>query len=107
AIQKGDNILVSFELAKQLSTSDKKELTGFELVNDKGIYIQSKAVIVKNQVQITIPKGEKIKTVLYAWKPFSTANLVNEAGLPCSTFKLELHAIIENSNRFRKEYKHI
>ena len=107
AIQKGDNILVSFELAKQLSTSDKKELTGFELVNDKGIRIQSKAVIVKNQVQITIPKGEKIKTVLYAWKPFSTANLVNEAGLPCSTFKLELHAIIENSNRFRKEYKHI
>lgn len=96
AMQKGNNILVSFEFAKQLSTSDKKELTGFELVNDKGIHIQSKAVIVKNEVLITIPKGEKIKTVLYAWKPFTTANLVNEAGLPCSTFKLELHAITEN-----------
>ena len=96
AIQKGDNILVSFALAKQLTTADKKELIGFELVNDKGIHFQSKASIVKNQVQITIPKGEKIKTVLYAWKPFTTANLVNEAGLPCSTFKLELHAITKN-----------
>ena len=96
AIQKDDNILVSFAFAKQLATSDKKELVGFELVNDKGIHFQSKATIVKNQVQITIPKGEKIKTVLYAWKPFSTANLVNEAGLPSSTFKLELHAITKN-----------
>ncbi len=96
AIQKGDDILVSFAFAKQLTTSDKKELIGFELVNDKGIHIQGKAAIVKNQVLIAIPKGEKIKTVLYAWKPFTTANLVNEAGLPCSTFKLEIHSNIEN-----------
>ena len=41
---------------------------------------------------IDIPKGEKIKTVLYAWKPYTTANLVNEASLPCSTFKLELNS---------------
>lgn len=96
AIQKGDSILVSFAFAKQLATSDKKELIGFELVNDKGIHIQSKAVIVKNQVLITLPKGEKIRTVLYAWKPFTKANLVNEAGLPCSTFKLELNSATEN-----------
>ena len=91
AVQKGKTIQVSFTFAKQLSTADKKELIGFELVTDKGIHIQSKTAIVKNQVIITIPKGEKIKTVLYAWKPFNTANLVNEAGLPCSTFKLELN----------------
>jgi sialate O-acetylesterase len=96
AIQKGDNILVSFAFAKQLATADKKELIGFELVTNKGNHIQSKATIIKNQVVITIPKGEKITTVLYAWKPFTTANLINEAGLPCSTFKLELHANTEN-----------
>jgi sialate O-acetylesterase len=96
AIQKGDDILVSFAFAKQLTTADKKELIGFELVNDKGIHIQGKAAIVKNQVLIAIPKGAKIKTVLYAWKPFTTANLVNEAGLPCSTFRLELNSNIEN-----------
>lgn len=90
AIQKGNTILVSFSNAKQLKTSDKKELIGFELVTDKGIRIECKAEIVKNQVQLTIPKDEKITTILYAWKPFTRANLVNEAGLPCSTFKLEI-----------------
>jgi sialate O-acetylesterase len=96
AIQKEDTVLISFEFAKQLTTADKKELIGFELVTDKGIHIQSKAIIIKNQVLIAIPKGEKIRTVLYAWKPFTTANLVNEAGLPCSTFKLELSPATEN-----------
>jgi sialate O-acetylesterase len=96
AIQKDKSILVSFAFAKQLTTADKKELIGFELVNDKGILVQSKATIVKNKVRITYPKGEKIRTVLYAWKPFTTADLLNEAGLPCSTFKLELPAATEN-----------
>lgn len=96
AIHKGDKILISFAFAKYLTTSDKKELIGFELVNDKGIHLQSKAAIVKNQVVIYIQKSKKIKTVLYAWKPFCRANLVNEAHLPCSTFKLELNAITEN-----------
>lgn len=96
AIQKEENIQISFAFAKQLTTSDKKELIGFELVNDKGIHIQSKATIIKNKVLISIPKGEKIRTILYAWKPFTTANLVNEVGLPCSTFKLELNPSTEN-----------
>jgi sialate O-acetylesterase len=90
AVQKENTIVVTFSFAKQLATADKKELIGFELVTDKGNHIQSKATISKNQVVVTIPKGEKITTVLYAWKPFTLANLVNEAGLPCSTFKLEL-----------------
>ena len=96
ASQKGDLIAVSFSNAKQLSTSDKKEVLGFELVTEKGIQIESKAKIVKDLVEITIPKGEKIKTVLYAWKPYTTANLVNEANLPCSTFMLELESNNKN-----------
>ncbi|MFG4003857.1 GDSL-type esterase/lipase family protein [Flavobacterium aquidurense] len=90
ATQKGDAIIVSFSNAKQLSTAHNKDLIGFELVTEKGIRIESKATIIKNEVSINIPKGEKIKTVLYAWKPYTTANLVNEANLPCSTFELDL-----------------
>ncbi|OXA73950.1 sialate O-acetylesterase [Flavobacterium aquidurense] len=90
ATQKGDAIIVSFSNAKQLSTAHNKDLIGFELVTEKGIRIESKATIIKNEVSINIPKGEKIKTVLYAWKPYTTANLVNEANLPCSTFQLDL-----------------
>lgn len=95
AVQKENTIVVSFAFAKQLATADKKELIGFELVNEKGIRFQTKATIIKNQVSINIPKNENIKTVLYAWKAFTNANLVNEAGLPCSTFKLELHPAIK------------
>ncbi|MBX9807709.1 MAG: sialate O-acetylesterase, partial [Flavobacteriaceae bacterium] len=91
AEQKKEAIWISFASAKQLTTSDKKALIGFELVTDKGQHIEKEAMIVDNQVVISIPKGKKIKTVLYAWKPFTLANLVNEAGLPCSTFKLEVN----------------
>lgn len=90
ATQKGDQIIVSFSNAKQLSTANKKELTGFELVTEKGIRIETMATILKDEVSILIPKGEKIKSVLYAWKPYTTANLVNEANLPCSTFQMDL-----------------
>jgi sialate O-acetylesterase len=96
AIQKEDTIHISFAFAKELTTSNPKEVLGFELINEKGIHIQSKAKINKNQVIINVPKDEKIRTVLYAWKAFTNANLVNEAGLPCSTFKLELKPATKN-----------
>ncbi|HEU4790095.1 MAG TPA: GDSL-type esterase/lipase family protein [Flavobacterium sp.] len=91
AVQKMETIHISFASAKQLITSDKKAVLGFELVTDKGKHLETEARIINNQVVISVPKGENIKTVLYAWKPFTLANLVNEAGLPCSTFRLELN----------------
>lgn len=90
AEQKKETIWISFASAKKLATSDKKSVIGFELVTNKGQHIGTEATIVSNQIVINIPKGEKITTVLYAWKPFTLANLVNESGLPCSTFRLEL-----------------
>lgn len=91
AIQKKDIIIISFTSSHRLTTANQKELIGFELVNDKGIKFQSKASIIKNKVYINIPTAENIKTVLYAWKAFTTANLVNEVGLPCTTFKLDVN----------------
>ncbi|UFH34338.1 GDSL-type esterase/lipase family protein [Flavobacterium acetivorans] len=90
AVKKKELISLSFAFAKKLTTADKKELVGFELVTDRGKHIKTKAEIIKNKVSISIPKGENITNVLYAWEPFSRANLVNEAGLPCSTFRLEV-----------------
>lgn len=95
ATQKADRIIVFFSNTKQLSTTDKKELIGFELLTDKGIRIETKTIIVKDQVQIEIPKNEKIKKILYAYKPFTKANLVNEANLPCSTFQLEIDSDVK------------
>ena len=90
AIKNKDQIVISFTFAKNLSRANNKEIIGFELVTEKGKYIKVLATAKNNQVFITIPEGENIKSVYYAWEPFTRANLVNEAGLPCSTFKLEV-----------------
>ena len=90
AIKNKDQIVISFTFAKNLSRANNKQIIGFELVTEKGKHIKVLATAKNNQVFITIPEGENIKSVYYAWEPFTRANLVNEAGLPCSTFKLEV-----------------
>lgn len=88
AVQKQNQIIVSFTGAKKLSTGDQQILNGFELVTEKGLRIASNGIIIQNKIFLGIPEGERIKTVLYAFQPFTRANLVNEAGLPASTFSL-------------------
>lgn len=90
AEQKGNEIVITFKSAKKLATADQKVLRGFSLVNVKGQIIPASGVIKGKKVHLTLPGTEKFKTVLYAWEPFTRANLVNEAGLPGSTFKLTL-----------------
>ncbi|WP_316817408.1 GDSL-type esterase/lipase family protein [Pedobacter nyackensis] len=86
-----NGILISFNEHHKLSTAGNGSLTGFELVTEKGNHlIPEKAIILNNQVLLSIPKGERIKKVLYAWRPFTRANLINEAGLPASTFSIPL-----------------
>ncbi|SDF50960.1 sialate O-acetylesterase [Mucilaginibacter pineti] len=87
----GDHIIVSFAFAQQLKTTNNKPLIGFELINDKGQSIIAPATIKGNKVQLTVPAGENIKSINYAMQPFSRANLINEAGLPASTFTMQLH----------------
>ena len=45
-----------------------------------------------NQVRVTsVPSVPHPVSVRYAWQPFTRANLVNDKGLPCSTFEIEEH----------------
>lgn len=91
AERQGENIIITFNSVKQLSTSNKQVLQGFSLVNTRGEDISVGGVIKGNKVYLPVPERQEIKTVLYAWKPFTRANLVNEAMLPASTFKLSLN----------------
>ena len=90
AVKKEYQVLVTFTEAKELSAKGNNVLTGFEVVTEKGRHIPVTATIMKNQVQLKIPEGENVKTVLYAWQPFTRANLVNEVGLPASTFTMSI-----------------
>jgi sialate O-acetylesterase len=53
-------------------------------------YFSPAAEIKENKVILALGKNEKIIKVLYAFKPFTRANLENEAGLPASTFSIEI-----------------
>lgn len=85
-----NNILVEFAKKEKLLTPDHKALIGFELVDLDGKNIAAQAAIRGDKVEILVPTGKKIKSVRYAYQPFTRANLMNEAGLPASTFSIDV-----------------
>lgn len=85
-----NTIVINFISAQKLKTTGASVLTGFELEDITGIHFPVKASIIQNQVHINIPQGKTITKVLYAWQPFTRANLINEAGLPASTFSISI-----------------
>ncbi len=91
AIKQGKDIILEFTSAKKIATAGKLPLTGFELVNYKGIFIPVQGIISNNKIRLPIPGNEKIIRVVYGWEPFTRANLVNEAGLPASTFSISIN----------------
>lgn len=90
AVKKENTIIISFKDAVELKPSAGLVLRGFEIEDFKGNHLPVKASILKNKVYLAIPAGLKISKVLYAWQPFTRANLVNEAGLPASTFSITI-----------------
>ena len=84
AIYKKGKLIISFQYADGLKTSDGKDLRGFSLdaITEVKAFIQNKKII------INCPA--KHPFVYYAWKPFTDANLVNADNLPASTFKLKI-----------------
>lgn len=85
AIYKNGKLIISLKYADGLKTSDGKALNGFSLdaVTETGATIQNRQIIINCKT--------KPSFVYYAWKPFTTANLVNAANLPASTFKLRIN----------------
>ncbi|MEO8961088.1 MAG: GDSL-type esterase/lipase family protein [Ginsengibacter sp.] len=88
--QAGKRITVSFNNRKKLQTSNNEKLTGFEVMNEKGVIFSPDAAIKNNEVVLSLDKVERIIKVLYAYQPFTRANLENELGLPASTFSIDL-----------------
>ncbi len=62
------------------------EITGFEVAGEDGLYHDATAVVAGKTLLVSSPAVPEPRAVRYGWKPFSNGNLVNAAGLPCSTF---------------------
>jgi len=80
--------LVSFDYADQLKSSDGKEISTFELAGEDGLFYPAKASFIGNAtLEVKSEKVPNPVVVRYGWQPYTEANLVNEAGLPASTFR--------------------
>lgn len=64
-------------------------LRGFEVAGRDGIYHPAQARIEGLTVDVWSESVPAPCAVRYGWEPFTRANLVNGAGLPASTFRLE------------------
>jgi sialate O-acetylesterase len=82
----GNQAICSFQFREGLGTSDQKEVRGFEVAGSDLIFSKAKAVIRQDRVVISSDKVIEPQYVRYGWQPFTTANLVNKAGFPASTF---------------------
>lgn len=88
ATQKRDQIIISFSHVKRVLTAGDQPLRGFELVTETGQRVTVEGIVDGKQVLLNVPADIKVKTVRYAFQPFTRANLINEAGLPASTFSV-------------------
>ena len=82
------NIVIEFSNATELKTADGKPLRGLETCHIGTITpIPSENIKIEGNRIIIEGHNNQLK-VRYAWKPYTDANLVNETGLPASTFEI-------------------
>jgi sialate O-acetylesterase len=93
-IQEGKQIRIQFDHAVQLKTADGVTVREFEIARQDGIFTIVNAVIKGNEILIQT-EIKDIQKIRYGWKPFSRGNLVNESGLPASTFTIEKNKILK------------
>ena len=90
ATRTGTDIVIEFVNAQELMTSDGKALRGIEIGGIVGAFKavpDDKISIEGNRITIKDAQAHRIR---YAWKPYTEANLVNEASLPASTFEMTI-----------------
>lgn len=86
-VRSADALIVSFDYADSLCTSDGKQPSTFEIAEEEGMYYPATAVIEGNTVRLTSPEVKNPRYVRYGWQPFTCANLINGDALPASTFR--------------------
>ena len=76
--------------ASCLPTSEEgKALRGLEIAGEVGPFAEvtdDKVTIDGNKIII----DDSAARVRYGWKPYTTANMINEEGLPASTFEIKV-----------------
>lgn len=74
----------------RLATSDGLAPSTFEVATYEGLYYPARAELSPDSTAVIVISDSigDIRYVRYGWQPFTRANLINQAGLPVSTFKI-------------------
>lgn len=94
AERQGDRVIVRFQHAAGLTTTDGQPPNGFEVAGESGEFFPAAAAIEQNRIVLTCPRAARPVQVRYLWQPYPrpTQNLVNAARLPASTFRIDIGA---------------
>lgn len=88
-LSKDGLLKIDFSECKQLKTTDGKQLIGFEGVDSLGRIVPINHIEIKGN-SLLISNAQSLHKLLYAYKPFSRANLESDSSIPVSTFLLSL-----------------
>ena len=79
---------VSFDYAEGLRAANEGDaIRTFEVAGEDLMFYPAQAVVEGNRIKVWSDQVKEPKVVRYGWQPFTRANLVNQAGLPASTFR--------------------
>lgn len=91
ATRTGNTVTIHFnEAGTALATSNAAAPASLELAGADGVFAAGTATISGADIIVTSASITTPVKVRYGWQPFSQGNLVNSAGLPCSTFLLSV-----------------
>ena len=90
AVKDGNLVVLEFDFADGLKTSDTEKVRFFELAGEDEVFVPAEAVIADGGKVVLTSEIAEPSYVRYAWQPFTRANLVNGDNLPASTFKAEI-----------------
>ena len=85
----GGKIHLTFAYGEDLHPAKGKEIIGFEVAGINGTYYPAQVKVNKDGIEVSSKKVKDPQSVRYGWQPYTEANLVNKANLPCSTFRHE------------------
>lgn len=80
---------LTFDYGEGMHSADGQPLRTFEVAEIDGLFEPAVAEVEGNKLKVYSRKIKHPRYVRYGWQPFTRANLVNEAGLPASTFRAE------------------
>ncbi|WP_430817921.1 GDSL-type esterase/lipase family protein [Carboxylicivirga sp. N1E11] len=94
--QQDDQLKIKVSHSHKLSTSDGGVIRELEVAGADALFRKAKAQLKGNT--ILIETGYPVKAVRYGWHPYTEGNIVNEGGIPLSTFCIKYPYNISNKS---------